>query len=150
MGRKKYGPSGPQALTLPQQIGAVTTTWPDYDCRIERNRLVIRGPAKPATICCVYRVRIQYTLGGAPMISVDEPQLRPRKPGGKIPHVYGQDRPCLYLPKAREWNPSMAIADTIVPWLYLWLFHYEVWHATGEWLGGGEHPPSRGARRRRR
>jgi hypothetical protein len=31
----------------------------------------------------------------------------------------------------------MAVADTTVPWTALWLYHYEVWHATGEWLGGG-------------
>ncbi|EKK00114.1 hypothetical protein RBSH_04450 [Rhodopirellula baltica SH28] len=22
----------------------------------------------------------------------------------------------------------------------MWLMYYEFWHATGEWLGGGEHP----------
>jgi len=22
----------------------------------------------------------------------------------------------------------------------LWLYYYEVWHLTDEWLGGGEHP----------
>jgi hypothetical protein len=36
----------------------------------------------------------------------------------------------------------MRIADTIVPWLILWLFYYEIWHVTGEWKGGGVHPPS--------
>ena len=33
--------------------------------------------------------------------------------------------------------------ETIVPWASLWLYYYEVWHATGEWLGGGEHPIAR-------
>jgi len=32
------------------------------------------------------------------------------------------------------------VATTIVPWTSLWLRHYEVWHVTGEWWGGGEHP----------
>jgi hypothetical protein len=31
----------------------------------------------------------------------------------------------------------MKIATTIIPWLSLWLYYYEVWHATGEWMGGG-------------
>jgi len=31
----------------------------------------------------------------------------------------------------------MLLADTIVPWLMSWLFFYEIWHAIGEWLGGG-------------
>ena len=34
----------------------------------------------------------------------------------------------------------MWIADTILPWTSLWLYFYELWHATGQWLGGGEHP----------
>ena len=34
----------------------------------------------------------------------------------------------------------MKIALTIVPWLSLWLFYYEVWRATGTWYGGGTHP----------
>lgn len=150
MARNKRGPSGPHALTLAQQIGAMKASWPTYDCRLKRNTLVIRGPARPTPICHEYRVRVQYPLGRAVRVDVEDPHLRPREPGGKIPHVYGGDQPCLYLPKLREWRPSMAIADTIVPWLFLWLFHYEIWHATGEWLGGGVHPPSRRARRRRR
>jgi hypothetical protein len=34
----------------------------------------------------------------------------------------------------------MFLADTVVPWTSEWLFFYEVWHATGLWLGGGTHP----------
>lgn len=148
MARKKFGPSGPQALTLPQQIGAISAAWPAYDCSIARNTLVIRGAVRPTPICREYRVRLRYPLGKPVRVEVEDPLLRPREPGGKIPHVYGKDWPCLYLPKRREWKPSMAIADTILPWLHVWLFHYEIWHATGEWLGGGVHPSSRRRRRR--
>ncbi len=34
----------------------------------------------------------------------------------------------------------MRIATTVIPWLLEWLVYYEAWQATGEWLGGGEHP----------
>jgi hypothetical protein len=34
----------------------------------------------------------------------------------------------------------MIIAETILPLASIWLFYYEMWQATGEWLGGGEHP----------
>lgn len=54
--------------------------------------------------------------------------------------MYADDRPCLYYPKAKEWSESMLIADTIVPWLAEWLFHYEIWVLTGQWEGGGIHP----------
>ena len=60
-----------------------------------------------------------------------------------IPHVYPGPRPCPYLPGSGEWSLDQFVADTIVPWTSLWLYHYEVWHATGEWLGGGVHPKTR-------
>jgi hypothetical protein len=31
----------------------------------------------------------------------------------------------------------MLLATSIVPWLLAWLIDYELWLATGEWLGGG-------------
>ncbi|KGH44954.1 hypothetical protein IN07_20325 [Modestobacter caceresii] len=44
------------------------------------------------------------------------------------------------------------IADTVVPCISEWLFHYELWLSTGEWHGGGLHPeeePAGGRRRER-
>ncbi|MBP8931241.1 MAG: hypothetical protein KBG46_08165 [Paracoccus sp.] len=40
---------------------------------------------------------------------------------------------------AKEWNPSMSIAKTTVPWAARWLACYELWEATGRWHGGGRH-----------
>lgn len=34
------------------------------------------------------------------------------------------------------------ISDTIIPWVADWLLYYELWLATGEWLGGGHGSPS--------
>ena len=31
----------------------------------------------------------------------------------------------------------MSVVNTIIPWTSEWLLHYELWHATGKWLGGG-------------
>lgn len=31
----------------------------------------------------------------------------------------------------------MAMSTSIVPWLGLWIIHYEGWRATGHWEGGG-------------
>jgi hypothetical protein len=83
-----------------------------------------------------YRVRIAYYPGLVrPQVTVLDPELVPREPGIKIPHTFKSGRVCLHLNE--EWNPSMYLHQTIVPWTCLWLYYYEVWHATGEWLGGG-------------
>lgn len=44
---------------------------------------------------------------------------------------------CLCYPLKNEWNRSMFISETFVPWALSWLYYYEIWRVTGEWLGGG-------------
>jgi hypothetical protein len=129
-------------LNLAQQAGFMRAAWPQFTCKIQRDRLVCRGPIRPLAICAEYRARIELERSGLLKVHVDDPPLtrRAADPDTPIPHVYGANRPCLYLPKAAEWTPAMPIATTIVPWLALWLFHYEQWQATGVWEGGGVHP----------
>ena len=56
-----------------------------------------------------------------------------------LPHVYSTPKQqlCLYYPKDKEWDSSMFYVQSLIPWACEWLVHYEVWVATGEWLGGG-------------
>lgn len=60
-----------------------------------------------------------------------------------LPHVYNTKKQelCLYRPKKREWNNTMFLSKTAIPWAVEWLYFYEVWLCTGEWFGEGEHPP---------
>jgi hypothetical protein len=46
---------------------------------------------------------------------------------------------CIYYKRAKEWDETKFIADTIIPWTSEWLLHYEIWVATGTWQGGGIH-----------
>lgn len=114
--------------------------WPEFDSSIYQGTLVCAGELQPSPINRVYKVRIVLGRVGTPRAYVDEPPLRRRESDEPIPHVYAGPRPCLYLPGVGEWRPDRLIADTIVPWLALWLVYYEIWHTTGKWLGGGAHP----------
>lgn len=60
----------------------------------------------------------------------------------KIPHLYPNGSLCLYYPDYNEWHANDSWADSIIPWTSLWLYFFELWIATGEWLGGGIHPGS--------
>jgi hypothetical protein len=65
---------------------------------------------------------------------------------GRLPeHIYPNGSLCLYYPKRGEWTDGMLLADSQLLWAIEWLFHYEVWLATGVWEGGGVHP-GRGVR----
>ena len=125
-----------KARTLPLQAELLRGTW-GFRCQLERKRLVARGTIRPHALARDYLVRIEYVPGVHLRAWVDDPPLRPQVKGGTIPHTYPGPRPCLFYPPNREWTESMSIADTFVPWLMTWLFFYEIWHATGEWLGGG-------------
>jgi hypothetical protein len=114
---------------------------PDFNCKVQNGRLSCAGNLQPFAFTKKYKVRISYRVGELPKLQVDSPALRRRQPSEPIPHTYPGDRPCLYLPSDQSgWSAEKPLAETIVPWLTLWLFYYETWLSTGEWQGGGAHP----------
>jgi hypothetical protein len=123
-----------------EQLAFMKLHWPTFNSRVSRGMMIAQGDLCPAALCATYRVRIAYRGGDPPEVHVLQPSLRPRVAGELIPHMYGQERLCLYLPDTQQWEPDKLIATTIVPWTSLWLYFYEVWHATSEWLGGGIEP----------
>ena len=99
------------------------------------------GVIVPTAVSPQYVVNVVYRAGRHPETYVRKPILACRA-GQGLPHVYSQkeQKLCLFVPAGgKEWNSSMSIASTIVPWASEWLFFYEVWLATGRWLGGGVH-----------
>jgi hypothetical protein len=62
-----------------------------------------------------------------------------------IPHLYDYKRIklCLYYPSYKDWDQSMPLNTTFVPWIYLWLYYYEEWLYSDDWKGGGIHPQSK-------
>ncbi len=60
-----------------------------------------------------------------------------------VPHMYQSGALCLFFPDNNEWKYTDSWADTLVPWAGLWLYYYEIWLQTGEWLGGGVHERKR-------
>lgn len=123
-----------------EQLAMMRVLQPSFTCSVSKGLLVCRGTIKPTEVNRAYKVRVEYRAKEAPRVFVDDPPLRRRKPDERIPHTYDEDRPCLFLPRSGEWRSDKFVARTIIPWLSEWLFYYEVWRATGEWLGGGVHP----------
>jgi hypothetical protein len=89
--------------------------------------------------------------GYTPCVRLVKPRLIEQHPVTRkfTPHVYWRlDDPeasslCLYDPASSEWSKDDLVADTAMPWVSDWLACYEGWLATGEWTGGGRHPPPR-------
>ena len=139
------------------QIGAMRLNWPRMRlCGRSSGRLRWRGIIQP--VSAQYEISILYGItrhkrgrlqsGISPRVTVINPLLgrREANPSEPIPHVYeNHDSPnhpilCLYHPERNEWNDHLLVALTIIPWAAEWLTCYEIWHAMGEWVGGGAHP----------
>ncbi len=112
-----------------------------FETNVTNRTLRSTGTLRPTSASREYAVTIIYEPGRRPAAYVDG--LRTREEGERIPHTYALDRPCLFFPAGGEWRSDMMIATTIIPWLSLWLYYYEVWLATGSWEGGGiPHEPA--------
>jgi hypothetical protein len=116
--------------------------WPLFSASQAGNKIRWVGPIQPTPLSTTYKVSVDYELGIGPDVRVIAPTLTVRPGAEKLPHVYSGNRLCLYVPGSGQWNPSRPISETTIPWTSLWLYFYEVWHASGEWLGGGEHSAS--------
>ena len=107
------------------------------------------GTLQPTPFSREYRVVIKYTLSHPPVCVVKEPDLLALAGGREIPHIYQNQtgikgtQLCLYLPvvkqknKVSEWQPTMFVANTILPWASMWLLYFEFWLSNGKWDGGG-------------
>ncbi len=119
-------------LTIAQQALGLRSIFPDAELAMRRNRLSWKGRLQPCELSRIYTVQVTYTRGRYPVTRILDPQLRATETGF-LPHTYSDKSLCLH--DVAQWAEHMLIVDTIVPWTAEWLLHYEVWLATGEWLG---------------
>jgi hypothetical protein len=126
-----------RTLSIREQAAWVRSRFPGFRSQIDGGLLICTGAVRPGPMSGTYDVRLIYRVGTWPKVFVPGAQLKALEPGAKIPHTYGPTQPCVFYPSIREWRSDMKLSDTVIPWLCLWLLFYEIWRATGEWLGGG-------------
>jgi hypothetical protein len=145
--QKRVKPRSPHA-----QLTRMSSRWPDFafDLSIDSTTMIwegrLRGFQKSYLVSVQWRFREAVVM---PHVFILDPKLRPRS-GGRyedIPHlIFNRRNPtesalCLYDPDSREWNSTMLIADTTVPWASEWLHYYECWHLDGIWRGSNAPGP---------
>lgn len=122
-------------LTVAKQAFALRSTFRTVPADITPTKLVWTGILTPTPLSRDYTVRITYSVGEYPRVVIVDPPLVPDT-GGLLPHFYREGSLCLH--RANEWDESMLIVDTIVPWTAEWLAYYELWKRTGRWYGDGD------------
>lgn len=132
------------SMTLLQQKVALCSAYKGTECVIDKkkNQLYWSGTIQPTALSKEYSVFVLYHFNKSPQVWIIGDELE-KLDDDNFPHKFEIHRKnkmvriCLY--RYSEFNSSKLIADTIIPWTIEWLYFYELWLATGEWLGGGEH-----------
>lgn len=118
-----------------QQTGEMASLFPGLKPRTGRDQSVSwEGQLRPTPDSPAYTIRIDYQTRSRPKVYVIDPPLVLE---ARHLHRYDSEggRLCLYWPDEWIWRPSESLAQTIVPWTALWLYYYELWLVTGDWLG---------------
>ena len=130
-------------VRLFDQMIALKAAFPTGPCEIKNNILWWGGKIRPSPVASEYTVLLTYKLDIPPKVWVLGDELK-RLNDPNFPHHFDINydtkmvRLCLY--RYSEFTKYKLLAKTIIPWTVEWLFFYEIWLATGEWCGGGEHP----------
>lgn len=117
------------------------------ESKVANNRdqcLIWRHTIRPSPMSMSYDIELVYNLRESPKVYVVNPRPLILAEGkSKLPHCYDQklQHLCLFYPHSNEWNKSKLLINTVIPWTYEWLYHYEIWLGNGgDWKGGGRHP----------
>jgi hypothetical protein len=114
-----------------QQIASMKKHFPQF--RYKPNRrggMDWEGNLSPTDESISYSIVIQHDPGRSPRLFVTQPTLPT-----EAPHRYRDGSLCLYWPKEWAWGAGQLLAQTLLPWAALWLYYFEIWQVTGEWLG---------------
>jgi len=128
---------GRPPVSLAVQQGSLKKKYDNIEaCSIEKDRLVCIMNITPSNESWTYRVQICYKLHKRPEAFLLSPQLQ-EYDGNSPPHLYSDSSKnpslCVYYPKYNEWESTMLLSDTFIPWISTWLHTYEYWLITGKW-----------------
>jgi len=127
--------------TIAEQVSVMKNKYPNFIVnQTSPSTMKVSGTIRPTARSAWYTFVLKYSSSDNPKVTIVSPELQKNEKGDDIPHLYPAGHLCLYHPDYQEFTRAHFLCDTIIPWISLWLYYYELWHVTGDWLGGGEHP----------
>jgi hypothetical protein len=127
-------PAHVRSLTTAQQAFWLRSVFPEAKMRLGQRDLTWIGDLRPSELSDPYTTKIEYRLGQYPTVRILKPAITDA--GEFVPHSYDNGTLCVH--NDRQWQPSMLIVDTFLPWTVEWLWHWEIFQPTGEWFGDGD------------
>lgn len=122
------------------QVDQLKKKYSNVKYLIRKRWITISFTLQPTENSILYKLEIRCCVGRTIIdIFVVEPAIKRIMDGEVVPHLYPNSSLCLFYPSYYEWDYKQWWAETLIPWASLWLYYYELWQQTGEWLGGGIH-----------
>jgi hypothetical protein len=114
-----------------RQLRRMSEAFPQFAPTLTRGGgITWHGTLQPTAESPLYHVKISHPFDRTPVVTVVKPVIRPG-----APHRYLDGSLCLYWPEEWRWTPRANLAGTLIPWTALWLYYYELWLVTEQWLG---------------
>ena len=114
---KRFNP----AVKLFAQYLEIKKTYSNIEiAELNKDNFVVTMNVTPSENSQTYKVEISYRYGYKPKAVLLSPELQQRN--GQYPHhTYGKDKRgyaklCVYCPDLNEWDESMSIATSFIPW----------------------------------
>ena len=126
-------------FTIIEQTQCLKSYFPSSSVKISGTGFVWEGVLRPTPLSQEYKIKLNYRKGHHPDIFVVSPKLELPEGKTNLEHVYSTEKQhlCIYHRPSEEWDNTMLIAQTVMPWVSEWITQYENWLITGEWHGGG-------------
>lgn len=114
------------------QIAAMKALFPQFKAvRKGKDTIEFTGQLQAKPELPVYCISVLYDGYMRPKVKVLHPVL-----AADPPHFYRKSCTlCLYHPRDFKWQRHKLIAREIMGWTAGWIYFYEGWLQTGEWLG---------------
>ena len=111
------------------QIGAMKSKFPQLHSKQKGENIVFTGDLFVKPELPVYNVSVEYRGDLRPIVKVNSPALV-----DKPPHTFSDKSLCLYHSDNFKWSADKFIAKEIMQWTIVWIYFYEYWLQTGEWI----------------
>lgn len=135
--QKRNNPS----LNILRVFSDLKKHFPDYYLNRKPSSLEIIYKVRPTDFSLEYKIKILFNGKNSPKTYVIEPDLKKIVKSPNKVHMYSDYSLCLfYNVKWKEFDVDKDVfSNTIIPWISLWLYYFELWQIDGIWRGGGIH-----------
>lgn len=124
---KYFKTQQPNILT---QIGAMKSKYPQFHSTVKGVCVTFTGELMVKPELPIYTVSVEYRGDQKPLVHIISPSLVEN-----AKHTYSDKSLCLYHPDNFNWHSSRLVAKEIMQWTIAWIYFYEYWLQSGEWIG---------------